>query len=136
MVSRLKQHIDNQQAAQGIDMSPLIDVVFILLIFFIVTTVFVRETGVEVDKPQALSAATLKNNVIMIAITDAGHVMYDGSNIGVVGVKSVIEQSSDKGDRPVVVQADKQVPTEKLIAVIDELKLAGVNNVSIATVKP
>lgn len=136
MASKLKQRLEIQQASQGIDMSPLIDVVFILLIFFIVTTVFVRETGVEVDKPQALSASTLEKNVILIAITEAGHVVYDGSNIGVVGVRSVINQANADDKRPVVIQADKQVPTEKLIAVIDEVKLAGVSNVSIASLKP
>ena len=136
MASKLKQRLENQQAAQGIDMSPLIDVVFILLIFFIVTTVFVRETGVDVDKPQALSASALEKNVILIAITAEGNVVYDGSNIGVVGVRSIIEQSNADGERPVVVQADKQVPTEQLIAVIDEVKLAGVSNVSIASLKP
>lgn len=136
MASKLKQRLDHQQTAPGIDMSPLIDVVFILLIFFIVTTVFVRETGVEVDKPQALSASTLEKNVILIAITAEGNVVYDGSNIGVVGVRSVIEQSNADDQRPVVVQADKQVPTEQLIAVIDEVKLAGVSSVSIASLKP
>ncbi|MCH2057631.1 MAG: biopolymer transporter ExbD [Thalassotalea sp.] len=136
MASKLKQRLENQQAAQGIDMSPLIDVVFILLIFFIVTTVFVRETGVDVDKPQALSASALEKNVILIAITAEGNVVYDGSNVGVVGVRSIIEQSNADGERPVVVQADKQVPTEQLIAVIDEVKLAGVSNVSIASLKP
>lgn len=136
MASKLKQRLEIQQASQGIDMSPLIDVVFILLIFFIVTTVFVRETGVEVDKPKALSASTLEKNVILIAITEAGHVVYDGSNIGVVGVRSVINQANADDKRPVVIQADKQVPTEKLIAVIDEVKLAGVSNVSIASLKP
>ncbi len=136
MASRLKQRLENQQTNQGIDMSPLIDVVFILLIFFIVTTVFVRETGVEVDKPQALSSSTLEKNVMLIAITAAGQVMYDGSNIGVSGIRSLIEQSKVEEERPVVVQADKSVPTEQLIAVIDEVKLAGVSNVSIATLRP
>ncbi len=136
MASRLKQRIETQQAEQGIDISPLIDVVFILLIFFIVTTVFVKETGVEVDKPQALSASTLEQNVILIAITDAGNVVYDGSNIGIVGVRSVVAQVNAESERPVVIQADKRVPTEKLIAVIDEAKLAGASNISIASLKP
>ena len=136
MHSRLKQKIDSHEATKSIDMSPLIDVVFILLIFFIVTTVFVRETGVEVDKPQALSTSTLEKNVILIAITETGNVVYDGSNIGIVGVRSVIEQSNKNADRPVVIKADKQVSTEKLIAVIDEVKLSGVSNVSIASLRP
>jgi biopolymer transport protein ExbD len=133
--SRLQQRLE-QQETQGIDMSPLIDVVFILLIFFIVTTVFVRETGVEVDKPQAVSATTLDQNVILIAVTDTGDVVYDGSNIGVAGVRGVVSQGQDKGGRPVVIQADRLVEAERLLAVIDEAKLAGAEHVSIAALKP
>ncbi|WP_430459989.1 ExbD/TolR family protein [Thalassolituus sp. LLYu03] len=135
MQSRL-QHRLEQQPAQGIDMSPLLDVVFILLIFFIVTTVFVRETGVEVDKPQALSATTLEQNVILIAVTANGDVVYDGSRIGVAGVRSAISQSQQRGPRPVVIQADKQVEADLLLQVIDEAKLAGAGSVSIAALKP
>jgi biopolymer transport protein ExbD len=134
MRSRLQQRLE-QQPTQGIDMSPLLDVVFILLIFFIVTTVFVRETGVEVDKPQALSATTLEQNVILIAVTANGDVVYDGSNIGVAGVRSTIAQVQQRGPRPVVIQADKQVEAERLLQVIDEAKLAGAQSVSIAALK-
>ena len=134
MRSRLQQRLE-QQPTQGIDMSPLLDVVFILLIFFIVTTVFVRETGVEVDKPQALSATTLEQNVILIAITANGDVVYDGSNIGVAGVRSTVAQVQQRGPRPVVIQADKQVEAERLLQVIDEAKLAGAQSVSIAALK-
>ena len=63
MRSRLQQQLEQPQ--QGIDLSPLLDVVFILLIFFIVTTVFVRETGIEVDKPQAVSSEQLQRDVIL-----------------------------------------------------------------------
>lgn len=114
-------------------MSPLLDVVFILLIFFIVTTVFVRETGVEVDKPQAVSAKRLEQTVVLIAITRTGEVMYDGNNIGVLGVRGTLEQLLNKGDKPVVIQADKSVATELLVQVLDEAKLAGANQVNIAT---
>ncbi|MCA6063675.1 ExbD/TolR family protein [Thalassolituus marinus] len=134
MRSRLQQRLE-QQPTQGIDMSPLLDVVFILLIFFIVTTVFVRETGVEVDKPQALSATTLEQNVILIAVTANGDVVYDGSNIGVAGVRSTVAQVQQRGPRPVVIQADKQVEAERLLQVIDEAKLAGAQSVSIAALK-
>ncbi|BFM22443.1 ExbD/TolR family protein [Gilvimarinus japonicus] len=117
----------------GIDLSPLLDVVFILLIFFIVTTVFVRETGVEVDKPQAVSSEQLQKQVMLIAITSAGEVMYDGTNIGVSGVRAALAQQSRSEPPPVVVQADKQVPTELLVEVIDEAKLGGATSVNIAT---
>jgi biopolymer transport protein ExbD len=132
MQQRLGQRLEQQQ--HGIDMSPLLDVVFILLIFFIVTTVFVRETGVEVDKPQAVSASQLQQQVILLAITDAGAVYFDGSNIGVTGVRATVEQLLRERVRPVVLQVDKTVPTELLVQVLDAAKLAGATQVSLATV--
>ena len=90
----------------GIDMSPLIDCVFILLIFFIVTTVFVEETGVEVDKPQAASASQLEKTSILIAVTDEGAVVYGGREIGVNGVQPLVKRMLQKEDIPVIIQAD------------------------------
>jgi len=135
MQNRLKLRLE-QQHAQSIDMSPLLDIVFILLIFFIVTTVFVKETGVDVDKPQALSAQLLEQTAILLAITDAGEVYYDGSHIGVAGVRGTVEQLIQQEERPLVVQADQTVPTELLLDVIDEAMLAGVEKVSIAALNP
>ena len=132
MQHRLGQRLELQH--QGIDMSPLLDVVFILLIFFIVTTVFVRETGVEVDKPQAVSASQLQQLVILVAITDNGGVYYDGSNIGVEGVRPTLEQLLRERARPVVLQVDKNVPADLLVKVLDGAKLAGALQVSLATV--
>lgn len=135
MPTRLQRRLE-QQAEHTIDMSPLLDVVFILLIFFIVTTVFVKETGVEVDKPQAISAQQLEKTVILIAITDAGEVYFDGSNIGVSGVQATIEQLLQSQSRPVVIQADKTVATQLLLEVIDEAKLAGATTVNLAALNP
>ena len=132
MRANLKNRLEQQQ--QNIDLSPLLDVVFILLIFFIVTTVFVKETGVEVDKPQAISTAKLERNIIMLAITNHGEVIYDGSNIGVAGVRNTVAQLLKNRTQPVVIQADKRVPTELLVQVLDESKLAGAASVSIATI--
>jgi biopolymer transport protein ExbD len=117
-----------------INISPLIDMVFILLIFFIVTTVFVEETGVEVDKPQAASAIDLEKNSILIAITDGGTVVFGGREIGVGGVRSVVRrQLQDNKEMPVIVQADKAVPTGLFARVVDEAKLAGALKVSLST---
>jgi len=131
MRANLQQRLE--QTHNGIDLSPLLDVVFILLIFFIVTSVFVKETGVEVDKPQAVSAQRLENTVIMLAITSKGDVVYDSTSIGVAGVRNTIAQLLKVRDRAVVIQADKQVMTELLVEVIDEAKLAGASSVNIAT---
>lgn len=119
--------------SEEINMSPLIDMVFILLIFFIVTTVFVEETGVDVNKPQAASAVDLQKNSILIAITANGQVVYGGREIGANGVRSVVRRLSSKEKMPVIVQADRTVPTELLIRVIDEAKLAGAIDVSVST---
>ncbi|WMN59638.1 biopolymer transporter ExbD [Pseudoalteromonas xiamenensis] len=131
MQSRLQHRLESQD--KGIDMSPLIDVVFILLIFFIVTTVFVRETGVEVDKPQSMTASQIPSRVILLGITAQGQVFYDGANIGVAGIRATLQPLLAQDDKPVLLQVDKTVPTSLLVQVMDEAKLAGAAAVSIAT---
>lgn len=124
---------DNSDA--GVDISPLIDCVFILLIFFIVTTTFVEETGVEVDKPQAASSVQLEKTSILLAITDKGEIVYGGREIGIAGVQPLVKRMMQKEAVPVIVQADQNVMSGLLIRVIDEAKLAGAEKVSIATRK-
>jgi len=119
----------------AIDISPLIDCVFILLIFFIVTTTFVEETGVDVDKPQAASSVPLKKNSILIALTAKGEVVYAKRDIGIGGVRSLVKLMIQKEQVPVIVQADAEAPSGLLVRVIDEAKLAGAKTVSIATRK-
>lgn len=116
-----------------INISPLIDVVFILLIFFIVTTTFVEEAGVEISKPQAISAQQLQKESIMIAITDDGRVVYGGRVVGTAGVRPLVDRLLSRGDLPVIVLADRNVRTELLVDVIDEAKLGGATSVNIAT---
>jgi biopolymer transport protein ExbD len=119
----------------GIDISPLIDCIFILLLFFIVTTTFVEETGVEVDKPQAASAVQLEKNSVLLALTDKGQVVYGGREIGVAGVRPTVARMLQKEKIPVIVQADQTVPAGLLVRVIDEAKLGGAEKVSLATQK-
>jgi len=119
-----------------IDISPLIDCVFILLIFFIVTTTFVEETGVEVDKPQAASAERLEKNSILIALTEKGEVVYGGREIGVSGVQPLVKRMLQKENLPVIIQADSVSQSSVLIRIIDEAKLAGATKVSVASRLP
>jgi biopolymer transport protein ExbD len=120
----------------AIDISPLIDCIFILLIFFIVTTTFVEETGVEVDKPQAASASDLEKQSVMIAVTADGNIVYGGKGIGVSGVQPLVRRFVEKeADTPVIVQADEKAPAGLMVKVIDEAKLGGAMKVSIATQK-
>ena len=125
--------IHDDENETGIDISPLIDCVFILLIFFIVTTVFVEETGVEVDKPQAASASQLEKNSILIALTDRGEVMYGGDPIGVNGVRALVKRLiTAEEDMPVIIQADRNSQSGKLVRIIGEAKAAGAKTVSVA----
>lgn len=128
----LQERLDSEHQ-HSIDLSPLIDVVFILLIFFIVTTVFIKETGVEVEKPEAVTAQQLDNELILLAITPQGEVMYDHSNIGVSGVRSTVSALLMAQERPVVIQADRRVTTDLLVRVMDEAKLGGATQLNIAT---
>lgn len=117
----------------GIDMSPMIDCVFILLIFFIVTTTFVEETGIEVDKPQAASSAALEKTSILLAITAKGEVVYGGRQIGLSDVQPLVKRLLQKESVPVIVQADASAPSGLLVRVIDEAKLANAPKVSVAS---
>ena len=132
-MGRFRSFATEEDEQQGIDMSPLIDCVFILLSFFIVTTTFVEETGVEVDKPQAASAARLEKTSILLAVTADGGVVYGGRDIGVAGVQPLVRRMLQQEDVPVIVQADRTVQAGIMVRVIDEAKLAGATKVSIAT---
>ena len=116
-----------------INISPLIDIVFILLIFFIVTTVFVEETGVEIKRPQAVSAIDLEKNSILIAITEEKRVVYGGEEIGLRGVRGTVQRLLKKEEMPVIVQADAAVSVELYTKVHDEAALGGATNISLAT---
>lgn len=116
-----------------INISPLIDVVFILLIFFIVTTVFVEESGVEISKPRAASQQDLERNSILVGVTPAGQVFYGGREIGVAGVRSTVTRLLRQEEMPVIIQADRSTPTETTVQVLDEARLAGATKVFVST---
>ena len=123
-------------SASEINISPLIDVVFILLIFFIVTTVFVEETGVDVNKPRAASAEDLEKNSILIAVTANGQVYQGGRSIGVSGVRSVVSAMLEENeDTPVIIQGDTNANHGLIVDVIDAAKIAGAKVVNLATSK-
>lgn len=128
------RHSTNSETSESIDISPLIDVVFLLLIFFIVTTVFVKETGVEISKPRASSSEDLDRQSILIAVTNEGRVWQGGREIGADGVRAVVAALlEDNPDTPVIIRADATTPTQATVSVIDSAKLAGAASVSLAT---
>jgi len=123
---------DNKTEQVDINMSPLIDCVFLLLIFFIVTTVFVKNTGIDIKKPQAASAKSLQNNSIMISISRDGRIYYAGTVVSLNSIRGIVRQQLNIKEVPVVILADEDSRSGQLIKLIDECKLAGAKSVSIA----
>jgi len=117
----------------SIDISPLIDVVFILLIFFIVTTVFIDEPGVEVNKPRAASAETLETQAVYIAVTQNGEIWHANRVMSVEGIRAVISRKLQQDENtPVIIQGDTASNYGAVMQVVDAAKLAGAK-VSLAT---
>ncbi len=133
----MKRVILGEETAGGIEvnMSPLIDCVFLLLIFFIVTTVFVEETGVGVERPQAVSAAMLDRQSIMIALTPAGDIVFGGRSIPLNSVRGLVAQQLRDREMPVIIVADRDSRTGQLVELMDECKLGGAKHVSVAATR-
>jgi biopolymer transport protein ExbD len=120
-----------------VDLSPMIDCIFILLIFFIVSTVFVEETGVEVNKPDVGAAASaLDSNSILLAVTDDDKVFYGGESIGIQGVIGKIKPLlTETPDMPVIIQGDQDASHGTVQKVHGQAMLAGAqkDKISIST---
>lgn len=100
---------DESEEPVNVDLSSMIDCIFILLIFFIVSTVFVEETGVTVNKPDVGGASSLEKNSILLAVTSEDKVFYGGESIGVQGVVGKIKPLlAETPDMPVIIQGDKE----------------------------
>jgi len=131
-----RRSITDTEELNEINISPLIDMVFILLIFFIVTTVFVEETGVDINRPDAASASQLEKNSILIAVTSQNQVVFGQRDIGVAGVRALVKRlTTQEPEMPVIIQADEGSLTGTLVRVVDEAKLGGARVVNVATKK-
>ncbi|MDE0950231.1 MAG: biopolymer transporter ExbD [Halioglobus sp.] len=117
-----------------IDLTPMLDVVFIMLIFFIVTAVFIKEAGVEVNRPEASTTDPKENVNILIAISATNEIWMDKRRIDVRAVRANIERLHAENPKgAVVIQADLESNTETVVAVLDASREAGVYDVSLAT---
>lgn len=127
---RLRSYSDDNVT---IDMTPLIDMVFILLIFFIVATSFVRETGVDIDRPAAASSASKEKVSLLVGVTSAGKIFIEGQEIDMQNIKARMDTFlAEVPAGTVVIVADKSCPTGITIQVLDYCRLAGVKNISVA----
>lgn len=130
-----KQLSDESDDGAKIDLSPMIDCIFILLIFFIATTVFIQEPGIEVFRPDALSDADLEKNSILIAISSDNKVVYGGKEVGISGIGVRVRQLLSEEQLPVIIQADAHADHGVFSAVWTEVKNAGAEKISVSTRK-
>ena len=128
-----RQHDLELSIASKVNLTPLMDVVFILLIFFVVTSSFVKESGIEVERPAARTAVVQERANIIVAITDSGDIWVDGQRVDIYTVRTQIEGlRAENPEGAVVIQADAQSRTGLAIEVLDQIRLAGVTNVAFA----
>ena len=123
------------EAEDDIDLNitPMLDIVFIILIFFVVATSFVKESGVDVSRPGAHSSERKERGNIMVAITADNTVWIDKREVDIRAVRANIERlHAENPEGAVVIQADENSLTGLLVQVIDQARLAGVSDVSIA----
>jgi len=121
----------------GIDLAPMLDFVLNLLIFFIITTSFVKEAGINITRPQALTAEHKESGNILVAIRPNGDIWMDKQRVDLRDVRNLIERLHiERPDDTVVIIADKESRTGMLTKVMDEVKLGGIGDVSIAAAPP
>ncbi len=132
MKSGLMKKRGDQEAGE-IDLTPMLDVVFILLIFFIVTSVFVTEAGIEVTKPEASTSEGKKGDLILIAVGPGGDIWIDGDQIDPRFIRSRFElRLADAPNSAVIIQADANAANEQVMLILEAAREANILDVSIS----
>jgi biopolymer transport protein ExbD len=132
----MKQHFQNlmDEEEANIDMTPMLDVVFIMLIFFIVTASFVKESGIDVNRPEASTAVKKDKASILVAISANNEIWINKRRVDVRAVQANIERlHAENPQGSVVIQADKKSTTETLMKVLDATRAAGIDDAAVAT---
>lgn len=129
----MRRRRSKRQDEEEVNLTPMLDVVFILLIFFIVTASYVKESGIDINRPAAATAVRKERGNILVAITPTGQIWIDRRQIDIRAVRANIERlHAENPQGAVVIQADRDSKNGLLVAVLDAAKLAGVENISIA----
>jgi biopolymer transport protein ExbD len=131
---RRKSTRSSSEHNSEIDMTPMLDIVFIMLIFFIVTSSSVKESGIEVNRPSAQTGQKQEQAHILIAIDPKGEIWIDKQRIDIRAVRAnVARLHAENPLGSVIIAPDRETKTHALVSVMDQVRLAGVNNASIAT---
>lgn len=127
-----RRHATREEETE-INITPMLDIVFIMLIFFIVTTSFIRETGIDPQRPEAITAARQDRGNILIAISATGQIWMNKRQVEMESVRQAVEQARNESpESTVVIIADERSETGVLIDLMDQVRLGGVLNVSVA----
>ena len=119
-----------------VDVSPLIDMVFILLIFFMVTTTFVKDMKLDINRPSASSASKSDSKVVRVYIDNTGEVYIDNSPVKLWAIQSKVrDMLRSATEKNVLVITDDNIPVNKLIDVVDECRMSGAKDVAVSTTK-
>lgn len=128
-----KRRYEMREEEAEVNMTPMLDIVFIMLIFFVVTTSFIKESGVDVSRPAAATAVRKEHGNIMIGITETNQVWIERRRVKVHAVRTSVERlHAENPAGAVVIQADKHADAGLLVQVIDQSRAAGVEDISIA----
>lgn len=126
-----------QRDEPEINITPMLDIVFIMLIFFIVTTTFIRETGVEVDKPEAVTSEPQPQANILVAIQSNGSIWMNRQEIDLHEVRGFVERArAENPESGAIIIADRGARSGDLVEVMDQIQLAGINRISISAERP
>ena len=128
---RRRRSIEAADDSNEVNLTPMLDVVFIMLIFFIVTTSFIKESGVEIERPESSAASSRPDVQVLVAITPEGALWVDGEPVDIHRVGTTVAGMLSE-DGSVVIQADRNAATGVLIETMDRLRDAGVEKVAVA----
>ncbi|MFH0342095.1 MAG: ExbD/TolR family protein [Chromatiales bacterium] len=128
-----RSYTDSDYQPIYINVIPLIDVMFFLVLFFVATSSFIRETGVEVNRPAAKSAQMQEKGNIIVSVTKNGEIWIDRRKVDIRALRANVERMyAENPGSAVIIAADEEARTGLLVAALDEARLAGVENVAIA----
>ena len=127
-----KRHATQEEETE-INITPMLDVVFIMLIFFIVTTSFIKETGIDPNRPEAETAIANKHGNILIAISEFDQVWMNKNQVELAQIRAMVESAvAEIPESSVIIIADEKASTGVLIDLMDQIRLGGVANIMVA----
>ncbi len=129
----MRRRRDRRKSGSEVNLTPMLDVVFIMLIFFIVTASFVKESGIEISRPGAATAVRKEKGNILIAISANDQIWMNRRQVDPRALRANIERMhAENPQSAVIIQADKDAKTGLLVKVMDAARLAGIKSISIA----